>query len=213
MLSRKATYTINDVDVFDNGSGQYFAFIGDEVYMTRSVGDKTPTGWFMVFEYVGERKDYENQLVGKPITVDELPLEASKSLQYVLNDKNEDENLEYEESLSDHGDLEGVLEDLMKKGKKVRALDIDTMYAELINASQSTAILAENALKQYQEHELGAQLAQSALELIDRLDEVHAWVSKGGPLPGQVQETTQQTATAMIHLATAVDYLNNLKLG
>lgn len=87
-----------------------------------------------------------------------------------------------------------------------RSLDIDTMYTELINASQALSILAENALRQYGETEMAGQLAQNALELVDRIDELHQWVSSGGPLPGQIQEV-QQTAVAMIHVANALDLL------
>ena len=71
-----------------------------------------------------------------------------------------------------------------------RALDVDTMYNELVNATESTAILAENAVRQYGEKELAGQLAQQTLELIDRIDELYNWVAQGGPLPGQVKEVT-----------------------
>ena len=85
-------------------------------------------------------------------------------------------------------------------------MDIDTMYNELINQSQAVSILAENALQTYPESDLAGQLAQSTLELVDRLDELHAWVSGGGPLPGQIQEV-QQLAMASIHISNALDYL------
>jgi hypothetical protein len=85
-------------------------------------------------------------------------------------------------------------------------MDIEIMYNELINSSQAVSILAENALQQYPENELGGQLAQSTLELIDRLDELNEWVSAGGALPGQIREV-QQTATATIHIANAMDFI------
>jgi len=81
-------------------------------------------------------------------------------------------------------------------------MDIDTMYNELINAMQAVSILAENASRQYNEQELAGQLAQSSLELVDRLDEVHNWVSSGGALPGQMQEV--QVASARRRIANVL---------
>jgi hypothetical protein len=86
-------------------------------------------------------------------------------------------------------------------------MDFDVMYNELITASEAVAILAENALKSYPQQELAGQLAQASVELVDRISEMHEWVSTGGPLPGQVQEV-RNVAMAMIHLANAVDLLN-----
>jgi hypothetical protein len=81
-------------------------------------------------------------------------------------------------------------------------MDIDTMYNELLRTMEAVSILAENAVRQYSEHELAASLAQSSLELVDRLDEVHSWVSGGGALPGQIQEV--QVASARRHIAKAL---------
>jgi hypothetical protein len=80
--------------------------------------------------------------------------------------------------------------------------DVEVMYNELINASQAVAILAENVRKMYPQDDMVGSLAQSSLELVDRLDEMHAYVSKGGPLPGQLQEVQMQAGMkALKHLA------------
>lgn len=80
--------------------------------------------------------------------------------------------------------------------------DVEVMYTELINASQAVAILAENVRKMYPQDDMVGSLAQSSLELVDRLDELHEYVSKGGALPGQMQEVqTQAGLKALRHLA------------
>lgn len=86
-------------------------------------------------------------------------------------------------------------------------MDIDTMYNELLNSMQAVSILAENAARQYNERELAGQLAQSSLELVDRLDEVHQWISQGLPLPGQIQEV--QVASARRRIAHVMCLLSN----
>ena len=74
------------------------------------------------------------------------------------------------------------------------------MYNELINASQALSILAENALAANPED----QVAQLALELIDRLDELHEWVSGGGALPGQIEEVQHP---AIAHICKAMQIM------
>lgn len=76
-----------------------------------------------------------------------------------------------------------------KPMRKIKtAQDYKVMWDEFERAIESTSILAENARSQYGEKELGGQLAQSTLELIDRADEIRQWVAAGNPLPGQIQE-------------------------
>lgn len=88
-----------------------------------------------------------------------------------------------------------------------KAIDIEQEYQQLLNTMDALAILAENAQQTYPEGDLGSELAKLSLKLVDQVSQMHDWVSKGGPLPGQVKEV-EYTATAMIHVANILDIIN-----